>query len=67
MTNKLQAVTVYDIAIINGSPVRTPCEILVDPANQVEPNDSLELFSHDELTQESGRLNRSFNRGYFGS
>lgn len=67
MTNALQAVTVYEINIVNGSPVGIPHVIYVDPANQVPPNNGIELFSNDELTQESGRLNRSFARGYFGS
>lgn len=67
VTNALQAVTVYKISIVNGSPVGTPHLIFVDPANRALPNNGIELYPSDELTQESGRLNRSFNQGYFGS
>lgn len=67
MTNALQAVTVYEINIVNGSPVGTPRVIYVDPAKRALPNDGIELYPSDELQQESGRLNRSFNQGYFGS
>lgn len=63
MTN--QTVTVYDVSIVNGAPVRTPCVIHVDPAHYVKPNDGIELYPSDELQEESARLNRMFNNGYF--
>lgn len=67
MTNQLQAVTVYEINIVNGSPVGTPQTIYVDPSKRVPVDDGIELYPSDELQQEAGRLNRSFNQGYFGS
>lgn len=66
MTNTVKAVTVYDIQIIDGKPVRTPHTFDFDESKYVRPDDGIELFSSNELQQEAGRLNRSFNRGYFG-
>ncbi len=65
MTNQLRAVTVYEINIVNGSPVATPHIVFADPAKRVAPDDGIELYPSDELQQESGRLNQMFNQGYF--
>jgi hypothetical protein len=61
-----QLVTVYDIQIIDGRPVSTPITFLFDEKDCVQPENSVELYPSDELQQEAGRLNRSFNAGYFG-
>ena len=65
MTNQLQAVTVYEINIINGSPVGTPRLVYVSPEKCALPDDGIELYPSDELQQESARLNQMFNNGYF--
>jgi hypothetical protein len=62
-----QLVTVHNVTIVNGSPVLTPVTFEFDTALYEAPDDGVPLYPSDELQQESGRLNRSFNRGYFGS
>lgn len=57
--------TVYDVSIVNGAPVRTPCVISVDPASYVKPDDGIELYPSDSLQQESARLNQMFMNGNF--
>lgn len=64
MTDALRATTVYDVLIVNGKPVRTPCVICADPSEHVKP-DGIELYPSDELQQESARLNRMFSSGNF--
>lgn len=67
VTDHIKSVTQHSVQIINGIPVLTPYTFDFDTRNYVKPNDGVELYPSDELQQESGRLNRSFNQGYFGS
>lgn len=56
---------VFDVAIVNGRPVRTLRSANPDSALKAAPCADLDLSPSDELQQESARLNRMFASGNF--